>query len=160
MRLDEVVLGESDFRAVIDGIASSAADLISRLTQQTGIKVDLAPAAQRTRAGRSRGSPASAAVPMRKRTRGHARGKNSDGPGKIGIDPPLHEKIETGRQRSVSVQENARRPTPRMIAFARAIAKQKAIDLPRGCEQRFDTCRTFLAQNAGDSGRKPGPPGH
>jgi DNA topoisomerase-3 len=160
MRLDEVVLGESDFRAVIDGIASSAADLISRLTQQTGIKVDLAPAAQRTRAGRSRGSPASVAIPMRKRTRGHARGQNSDGPGKISIDPLLHEKIETGRQRSMSVQGNARRPTPRMIAFARAIAKQKAIDLPRGCEQRFDTCRAFLAQNAGDSGRKPGPPGH
>jgi DNA topoisomerase-3 len=154
MRLDEVVLGSNNFRAVIDGIASSAADLISRLTQQTGVKVDLAPASQRQRAGRSRRSPASPTATSRRRSRGPAREQVSEIPipGGLGSEPA--EQIPSGVARPQPVRGNARKPTPRMLAFARALAKKNSIPLPQACEQSFDHCRAFIEQHADDNGFK------
>jgi len=152
MRLDEVVLGESDFRAVIDGIASSAADLISRLTQQTGVKVDLAPASQRQRAGRSRRSPASPTATSRRRRRGPAQA--SENPITDGLGPDSREQIPPGAAQPQPARGNARKPTPRMLAFARALARKNAILLPRACEQSFDHCRAFIKQHTGDNGFK------
>ena len=51
-------------------------------------------------------------------------------------------------------QGNARKPTTRMLAFARSLAKKKFMPLPHGCEQSFDQCRAFLEQHAGSSGTR------
>ena len=155
MRLDEVVLGQSDFRAVIDGIASSAADLISSLQQQTSVKVDLAPAAQGLRAGRARRSRPGIAAPARRR-RGPAPEKSSenwdiDGPG-----PGSSQQIASGVARPNPARGSARKPTPRMLAFARSLAKKNSIPMPQGCEHSFDQCRAFLERHAGDSRNKSG----
>ena len=89
MRLDEVVLGQNDFRAVIDGIAKSAAELISNLQQQANVKVDLAPAVRHAGSGRSRRLPPEAASPARKRTRGPVRPRGSQGPQtEAAVSPP------------------------------------------------------------------------
>lgn len=147
MHLDEVVLGQSDFRTVIDGIAQSAADLISSLQHQSGIKVDLAPAprARPDGRGRRRPFPAGTRKGTRKRGRGQPKGAallesgdhathHTDAPSSGGRRP------ETGGV--------FRKPTPRMIAFARSLAKRKGIALPPDCELNFDQCRKFLEQHA------------
>jgi DNA topoisomerase III len=55
MRLDEVVVGKADFRAVIDEIAGEADRLITVLRQHDRATVDLSqPAPHRTRRGRSK----------------------------------------------------------------------------------------------------------
>ena len=65
MRLDEVVTGKADFRAVIDGIAAAAHDLIDALLKRSSGTVDLTTstpsasirAAARWRKGGSRARP-------------------------------------------------------------------------------------------------------
>ena len=66
MRLDDVVVGKADFRAVIDEIAGEADRLITVLRQHNGGTVDLSqPAPLRTRRGRSQ-------VGRKSRAGGHA----------------------------------------------------------------------------------------
>ena len=66
MRLDDVVVGKADFRAVIDEIAGEADRLITVLRQHNGGTVDLSqPAPLRTRRGRSK-------VGRKSRAGGHA----------------------------------------------------------------------------------------
>lgn len=150
MRLDEVVLGQSDFRAVIDGIANSADDLISRLQQQTSVKVDLAPTNQGLRAGRSRRSRAGTAAPVRRR-RGQVHEQCPENPDIGGPRSCSAAQAASGVTRPHAARENARKPTPRMLAFARSLAKKNSIPLPAGCERNFDLCRAFLEQYAGDN---------
>jgi DNA topoisomerase-3 len=151
-----VVLGQNDFRAVIDGIAKSAAELISNLQQQANVKVDLAPAVRHTGSGRSRRLPPGAVSPARKRRPGPVRPRGSQGPQtEAAVSPPL-EQAGLEEWQSHLEQGNVRKPTPRMIAFARAIAKKKSVDLPRGCDLNFDTCRAFLQQHASDNGSRFG----
>ena len=144
MRLDEVVLGQSDFRAVIDGIATSAAELISSLQQQTGAKVDIAPAARAPFAARGRGRRT--ATPARTRKRAQVAALPDSGDESA---PPI--------EHAAPERAQPRKPTPRMVAFARAIAKRKSITLRRACTQSFDQCRAFLAQHAGDGGNTSAP---
>src|SRR5512136_644763 len=54
MRLDEVVTGKADFRAVIDGIAAAAADLIDALQKRSSGTINLESSAQARRPGRRR----------------------------------------------------------------------------------------------------------
>ena len=155
MRLDEVVLGQNDFRTVIDGIANSAAELIASLQKQTDVKMDLAPATQGLRAGGYRRLRAGTSAPTRRR-RGPARTSTSKG-----SDTETAGYIATAQSAFTESslpagRGNARKPTPRMLAFARSLAKRNSIPLPRECEQSFDKCRAFLEQNAGESGKKPG----
>lgn len=160
MRLDEVVLRQSDFREVIDRIADSAADLISRLTQQASVKVDLAPAAPRPRGGRSRRSPVNPTAPLRRRRREQVREQDSENHDISGPGSFSSAQTASGVARPHATRNNARKPTPRMLAFARSLAKRNSVPLPAGCEQSFDQCRTFLEQYAGDGGpkvRKSGP---
>ena len=149
-------MGPDDFRAVIDGIANSAADLISRLQQQTSVKVDLAPAAQRQRATRARRSSASAAAPSRGRRRGALRARGSENTGNEGAGSPSPEPAASEAGHFPTKRGSGTKPTPRMLAFARSLAKRKSILLPRECEQSFDNCRAFLELHAGDSGNKSG----
>jgi DNA topoisomerase-3 len=152
MRLDEVVLGQNDFRAVIDGIASSAAELISSLQQQTSVKVDLAPSAQRARAGRSRWPLSGATPSCRKRKHGLVRGQSAKVQNSAVVGSPPPEQAGPEEERFHRQQGSARKPTPRMIAFARSLAKRKGTDLPSRCEESFDHCRAFLEQNTRQSG--------
>jgi DNA topoisomerase III len=65
MRLDDVVVGKADFRAVIDEIAGEAARLITVLRQHKGGTVDLGqPTPLRSRRGRSK---------VGRKSRGHHR---------------------------------------------------------------------------------------
>ncbi len=148
MHLDEVVLGQSDFRTVIDGIARSAAELISNLQQQTGIKVDLAPAPRAKSGGRGSRKPFSAG------TRKNTRKRGGDQPkGAVSLESGDHATHPTNApssrgRRPESGGALSRKPTPRMIAFARSLAKRKGIVLPPDCELNFDQCRKFLEQYA------------
>ena len=54
MRLDEVVTGRADFRAVIDGIAAVALELISALLGRSSGTVDPTPSTSMLRSGRRR----------------------------------------------------------------------------------------------------------
>jgi DNA topoisomerase-3 len=54
MRLDEVVTGKTDFRAVINGIAAAAADLIDALQKRPSATINLESSAQARRSGRRR----------------------------------------------------------------------------------------------------------
>ena len=54
MRLDEVVTGKADFRAVIDGIAAAAADLIDALQKRSSGTINLESSTQARRPGRRR----------------------------------------------------------------------------------------------------------
>ena len=66
MRLDDVVVGKADFRAVIDEIAGEADRLITVLRQHNGSTVDLSqPVSVRSRRGRSK-------VGRKSRAGGHA----------------------------------------------------------------------------------------
>ena len=152
MRLDEVVLGQSDFRAVIDGIANSAAELISCLQQQTSVKVDLAPAAQGLSTGRGRRSRARASYPPTRRRRCQVSAHALERPGIDASGSHAPEQSASAENSLGAEQGNARKPTTRMLAFARSLAKKKSMPLPHGCEQSFDQCRAFLGQHAGSSG--------
>jgi DNA topoisomerase-3 len=56
MRLDDVVVGKADFRAVIDEIAGEADRLITVLRQHSGSTVDLSqPVSVRNRCGAAKG---------------------------------------------------------------------------------------------------------
>ena len=56
MRLDEVLIGKADFRAVIDGIAAAASELIDALLERSSGTVDLTTSAPARRSGRRRQS--------------------------------------------------------------------------------------------------------
>ncbi|MDN2584280.1 DNA topoisomerase [Aquibium sp. ELW1220] len=148
MHLDEVVLGQSDFRAVIDGIAQSTAELISSMQQQAGIKLGLAPAPRANLGGRGSRRPFSAGPRKgsRKRTGGQPKGAAS----LQSRDHRTHptDTLSTGSGRPESGRDISRKPTPRMVAFARSLAKRKGIVLPPNCELNFDQCRKFLEQYA------------
>jgi DNA topoisomerase III len=152
MRLDDVVVGKADFRAVIDEIAGEADRLITVLRQHNGSTVDLSqPAPLRTKRGRSpvgrkrRGGRHSATTPGEATPRSHRprRGKNA---------PPqqLGERRQDGRhelKRPTSGRPLP--PTTRMVAFAERLARDKRATLPSGYDKDFDICRRFLDQHAG-----------
>jgi DNA topoisomerase III len=152
MRLDDVVVGKADFRAVIDEIATEAERLISVLRQHNGGTVDLSqPVSVRGRRERPKGGRKSRAgghaaatsdvtEPKRRRPR---RAKNAS-----------HQQMDERRQdgRPVPKQPTASRPTPptpRMVAFAEKLARAKKATLPSGYAKDFETCRRFLDQYAG-----------
>jgi DNA topoisomerase-3 len=138
MRLDDVVLGKADFRAVIEEIAGEADRVIKVLMRHNGPTVDLSqpPPAKRARARknspeRENGSetPKRRRAPKRKAT---ASGRGDGGP-RTAASPP-------------------KPPTERMIAFARRLAQDRRLELPKGFDRDFDICRGFLDRQAGARG--------
>lgn len=149
MRLDEVVTGRADFRAVIDGIAAEAERLIGTLKGRSGPVIDLgAQAAPVGKAGRRRraaaGSGAKAPRPARA-TRSRRRA-TTEAPA---AEAPRAEVEE------IATPKPLRRgaPTERMVAFARDIAKRKRVELPPDLDRDFDACRRFLDEHG--SARSP-----
>jgi DNA topoisomerase III len=152
MRLDDVMVGKADFRAVIDEIAGEADRLITVLRQHNGGTVDLSqPAPVRSKRGRSK-------VRRKSRVGGRA-AANTDA-----ATPKSHRprkvknasRPQIGEPRQGGCPESKRptsgRPTPpttRMLAFAERLAKDKRATLPSGYDKDFDICRRFLDQHAG-----------
>jgi DNA topoisomerase-3 len=148
MRLDEVMVGKADFRAVIDDIAGEADKLITVLRQHNGGTLDLSQPA-RTKLGRSR-------VGRKSRAGGYAAANEATPKvrrrrrAKYSSHPPMGERRQNGRpepQRPKS--ERPTPPTSKMIAFAKLLAKDKRTALPSGYDNDFDICRRFLDQYAG-----------
>ncbi|MGI9476615.1 MAG: DNA topoisomerase [Hyphomicrobiaceae bacterium] len=127
MRLDDVVLGKADFRAVIDEIAGEAERLIAVLRRHTGGKVDLGPATV-GKAGRSKATAPRKGQTTRKAGTSARRAK--------AVKP---------------VRSDAKRPTEKMVAFAQRLAKDRQAKLPDGYDREFEICRRFLDQYVGAS---------
>ena len=152
MRLDDVVMGKANFRAVIDEIAGEADRLIRVLRQHNGGTVDLSqPAPSRPKRGRpkigrkSRAGGDAAATPgeAKSKSRRPRRAKNAS-------HQPVAERGQVGRPESK--RPTSDRPTPptiKMVAFAERLAKDKRATLPSGYDKDFDICRRFLDQHAG-----------
>jgi DNA topoisomerase-3 len=150
MRLDDVVVGKADFRAVIDEIAGETDRLITVLRQHNGATVDLSqPAPHRTRRGRSK-------VGRRSRSGGHA-ATTTDAALPKGRRPRRGKNASRQRmgerRKDVSFERptlgRSTPPTSRMVAFAERLAKNKRATLPSGYDKDFDICRRFLDQHAG-----------
>jgi DNA topoisomerase-3 len=145
MQLDDIVSGRTDFRAVIDGIATMAGQLIEVFRGHPGSTVDLDRATAAT--GRRRRQPGAASqrrpskepsaarAPRQQRSAKHAQPTASDG---IAPQKPSHHSGKT---------EGAP-PTAKMVAYAKSLAGNKKLKLPPGCAQDFETCRRFLDQHA------------
>jgi DNA topoisomerase-3 len=143
MRLDEVVTGKADFRAVIDGIAAAAADLIEALQKRSSGRINLESYTQARRSGRQRYG-----------------GKTSNRSDTKGRKPARTQRRSTNRRvtthnglASVENAEDARAgnwkaPTAKMVAYAQTIARTKKAPLPEGYQQDFDACRRFLDEHA------------
>ena len=139
MRLDDVVMGKADYRAVIDEISNEAERLIRTLRGSQGLTVDLSQPPQ-ARRGKVKRRPktdtaaATGAVPARKSVK---RARRADGgarpsPARNGSAPPSHRAP----------------PTARMIAFAQRLARDNRVELPSGYDTDFETCRRFLDAHA------------
>lgn len=155
MKLDEVVTGRADFRAVIDAISDEADRLIGVLVGGRGVTVDLGvPAAK----GRFTKRRAAAAPGARRRTRaapsGEPAGERGAGaPPKTrrprkGKAAPVEAPVTAAAPADAPERPRRKEPTEKMVAFARSLAERKGIELPPPCTQDFDQCRRFLDQHA------------
>ena len=144
MRLDEVVTERADFRAVIDGIAAVALELINALLGRSSGTVDLALSTPGLRSGRRRpgrqaGNPTKlkGSKPVRRR-RGT---KASQASTRKHAAPAIHGSEEEDKPRPTA-------PTAKMVAYAQSLARGKKVTLPEGYERDFKACRRFLDEHA------------
>jgi DNA topoisomerase-3 len=147
MRLDEVVTGKTDFRAVIDGIAAAALELIGALRERSRGAIELTLStpplrSRRRRLGKQAGGPTNlqGAKPVRGRRAtkvGQASTRKQAAPA-----PAIHASDEEDKPRSAA-------PTPKMVAYAQSLARGKNVPLPEGYERDFKACRGFLDEHAG-----------
>ncbi len=178
MRLDDVVTGKADFRAVIDEIAGEAKKLIDVLRRHDGVTVDLMKPVggsgggfrgkggfgkgsfgkgggrSRKAGAASEGEPRPAARKARARKAAKdpvaegARRRTRDGEPRRKPD-----RAEPSRDADPGRFEGARgtrrAPTEKMVAFAQRLAKEKGVRLPEGVAEDFDTCRRFLDECTG-----------
>ena len=149
MRLDDVVMGKADFRAVIDEIAGEADRLIRVLRQHNGGTVDLSqPAPLRPKRGRSKVGRKSRAGGDAAATPGEAKSKSRrPRRAKNASRQPVAERGQDGRpEPKRPTSDRPTPPTTRMVAFAERLAKDKRATLPPGYDKDFDICRRFLDQ--------------
>ena len=138
MRLDEVVTGQADFRAVIDAIAAEAGRLIDVLRQgpANGTTLELTAPALSVRKGRGR-----VGAGQRKTRRG--------------AKPTAA--VESQTVPSVATvpgppQNTLRAPTERMVAYARHLAQKKRVPLSPDITSNFAACRDFIDRHAKPDG--------
>jgi DNA topoisomerase III len=144
MRLDDIVSGRTNYRAVIDGIASMAEELIGVLQKHPGSTVDLGFSAATKGRGRrkqwsKRGTSKSASDAKSPRRR---QASKSDRSTKTRVAK------QPGRSANGDTKTNGSAPTSKMVAYAKSLAGQQNVDLPAGYDQDFATCRQFLDQHA------------
>jgi DNA topoisomerase III len=143
MQLDDIVSGRTNYRAVIDGIASMAEELIAVLQKHPGGTVDLGFSASTKGRGRrkqwgKRGASKSASdakAPRRRQT-----SKSDQATTRTAKKP--------GSSPNGKAKTSGSAPTSKMVAYAKSLAGQKSVDLPPGYDQDFATCRQFLDQYA------------
>jgi DNA topoisomerase-3 len=155
MRLDDVVVGKANYRAVIDEIAAEAEKLIRVLRAHNGTTVDLSqapPTIRKSRHGRTQANRQGEAGSDRggKQKRPKGAKTTTAGGHRDAADGPR------GRRSRSDAAEEARTPprantppTPKMVAFAQRLAQDKRAPLPPGYDRDFDICRKFLDQHAG-----------
>jgi DNA topoisomerase III len=143
MRLDDIVSGRADFRAVIDGIASMAEELIGVLQKFPVSTVDLGFSAATKGRGR------------RKKWSKRSTGKSASGakaPRRRQVSKSGRSRMEKTDQQHTSSNRSAKTdgstPTSKMVAYAKSLAEQKSVVLPPRYDQDFATCRLFLDQHA------------
>ena len=154
MRLDEVVTGRADFRAVIDDIADEAGRLIGVLQANRGGPVDLGAPVVKRRAGRRRTSPGSRSGPAAET--GKVATARRPRKAKAEFPAPVSAHVDQGgigpsAETAITAPAGARgrrTPTERMLSFARSLAERKGIPLPPTVMRDFDSCRQFLDQHA------------
>ena len=163
MRLDDVVVGKADFRAVIDEIAAEAGRVIGILVRHTGQRVELEKSAPIRATGRgalkgprkARGKTRATVRPSRDRDR-DAPAQKQRKPRRANIAKP-EEKPRQGaigrsqrpQQQPAAVAARSPPPTEKMVAFARRLATDKKAALPPGFDRDFEICRRFLDRHAG-----------
>jgi DNA topoisomerase-3 len=144
MRLDEVVTGRADYRAVIDGIAAVALELINALHGRSSGTVDLTLSTPGLRSGRRRP------------------GRQARNPINLKCSKPVRR-----RRGTKAAQESTRKhgahairgseeedkphpaaPTAKMVAYAQSLARGKKVTPPDGYEWDFKACRRFLDEHA------------
>jgi DNA topoisomerase-3 len=157
MRLDDVVLGKADYRAVIDEIAGEADRLIAVLRRHNGGKVDLGkPASKsRTRSAAKRAPRASDSNGKAKAAKSAARGARANERPTTRTGGGAHAGRQmangSGTAKRDQSMPNAKQPTDKMIAFAERIARDRQARLPQGYDRDFDVCRRFLDEYVGGS---------
>jgi DNA topoisomerase-3 len=142
MHLDEVVTGRADFRAVIDGIAAAALELINALLGRSSGMVDLTLSTPGLRSGRRRpgrraGSPTKGSKPVR----GHRGTKAGQASTRKHVAPATRVSEEADKPRPTA-------PTAKMVAYAQSLARGKKVTPPKGYERDFKACRRFLDEHA------------
>ncbi|MDE0727839.1 MAG: DNA topoisomerase [Alphaproteobacteria bacterium] len=144
MQLDDIVSGRANYRAVIDGIASMAEELIGVLQKHPGGTVDLGFSASTKGRGRrkqwgKRGTGKSASgvkVPRRRQA------------SKSDRSTTTRTAKKPGSAANGKTKAGGSAPTSKMVTYAKSLAGQKSVDLPPGYDQDFATCRQFLDQHA------------
>jgi hypothetical protein len=138
------IAGRADFRAVIDGIAAVALELINALLGRSSGTVDLTLSTSTLRSGRRRpgrqaGNPTNLkdSKPVRRR-RGTKAGQAS-----------------TRKHAAAAIRGSKEEdkpcptaPTPKMVAYAQSLARGKKVTPPEGYERDFKACRRFLDEHA------------
>ena len=160
MRLDDVVVGKADFRAVIDEIAREAGRIITVLRGHTGGTVDLAQGApagtRRTFKGKrkSRTTGDEAGSSTRDGSRGERKPRRAKREAQPHTGGRKKEALDrdgeaNGRNSTPERGFASSPPTAKMVAFAERLAKDKNAKLPSGYNTDFDVCRRFLDQHLG-----------
>ncbi len=170
MRLDDVVVGKADFRAVINEISAEAGRVIAILSRHTGQRVELEkPAPFRAARGDAKAAGKNAAGKPRGKRRAASstnQGKDGAGAAKPKASRPRRAKaLPSGASASPSSRPQASQPTSlmartppssgqappteKMVAFAKRLATDKKAELPPGFDRDFEICRRFLDQHAG-----------
>ena len=156
MRLDDVVVGKADYRAVIAEIADEAGRLIGVLRAHTGGTVDFGqPAPSGARRGNFKARRKSA-VPggtaMRRGGKGKASGeigREDRRPRRAKAPPKQRKGTMAPAAMTTPAASRSKPPTERMIAFAVRLAKDKKTRLPPGYDRDFEICQKFLDQQLG-----------
>lgn len=147
MRLDDIVCGRSDFRAVIDGIADMAGQLIAVLQRHRGSAIDLEVSAAQPGRGRR---PASGKERSRKRA---AEATDTPKPRRRRAARTVRATATEAADSPPAPPDRAGKagggvPTAKMVAYAKSLAGTRNVPLPPRYDQDFETCRRFLDQHA------------
>ncbi|CAN2534231.1 DNA+topoisomerase+3 [Methylocapsa aurea] len=144
MRLDEVLIGKADYRAVIDGVATAAQQLIDALLARSNGTVDLTTSAPARRPGgrRRQSRQASGRTGVKSASPNRARRTSK-------AIPASKAKLVASAERVRSEgAARAKAPTEKMVVYAQNLARSKNVALPENYRQDFDTCRKFLDEHA------------
>jgi len=166
MRLDDVVTGKADYRAVIDEICDEASRLIGVLRRHNGATVEISKAeggsattrdrrGRSTRRGEGEHEGASAGGQYRRPRRAKAAQGRSEARDQNGASS-RSTRARGSRNGNAGPSGSApppsaptgKAPTEKMVAFAKRLAQDKKAALPPGYDTDFRVCRAFLDQHA------------